>query len=103
MEGKPGSTVTFRTWPNATYINLSAKVGPKMGTAKYEIDPPPLGLPTAVEHNLSRPMEAFTWLGREVLDPTVRYNVTVTNTDANRSFSFGGASYILSTEYEKHC
>lgn len=74
-----------------------------MGTAKYQIDPPPLGLLTAVEHNLSRPVDAFTWLGREILDPTQRYTVTVMNSDPNKSTSFGGASYILSTEYVKSC
>lgn len=98
LSGKPGASLTFKTWPNASYVRISARVGYKGGKITRVIDPVPFGMTPALEYNLSRPIEGIVPICNQHLKPTERYTITITNSDPEKELSFSGASYILASE-----
>lgn len=97
--GEPGANTTFRTWPNASYIQLWVGVGRNAGNASYSIDPPPFGMPAeGFERNLSQPIESWLHLDPVNLDPRERYTVTLKNLDPTKKLHFEGVNYVIATK-----
>lgn len=97
--GDPGATLAFRTWPGASNFLMRAIHGREAGVVKYTIEPRPHeGFPDEVSANLSRPIEGLNYFAQVLLDPTVRYNVTVTNVEPQRKLKFVGAYAWLASE-----
>lgn len=97
--GGPGASIAFRTWPGAASLVMRGLHGREAGEIKYKIVPPPHdAYPAEVTANLSRPIEGVYYFAQVVLDPSVRYNVTITNSDPQRKFKFSNALHYLSSE-----
>lgn len=73
--------------------------GREAGEIKYKIEPSPHdGFPGEITANLARPIEGVNYFAEVVLDPTMRYNVTITNSDPQRKFKYSVVYYYLSSE-----
>lgn len=91
--------MSFRTWPGASTLILRGIHGREAGEIKYKVEPSPHdGFPDEISVNLARPIEGVNSFAEVVLDPAVRYNVTITNSDPQRKFKFSGAFSSLSSE-----
>lgn len=67
----------------------------------YSISPEPLSkdpTPKNVTANLYRPLEGIHTFAVRLLDPRIRYKVTVINTDPERKFKFAGAYGLLGSQ-----
>lgn len=98
LEGGPGASFSFKTWPNTSAMAFSVRLGLDKGKAKCRITPSPYNRSEEVEYNLSRPVEGDAPFGFELLDPKQRYTVEITNSDPEKKLYFNGVSYWLASE-----
>lgn len=90
---KRDSTVSTILPSNSSWVEVDGMVGPGYGVATLVLDPPPPDSPSSLSLSTNSSWLAMDTFLAVPLDPSVRYNLTISTSDA----SAGAGVYLDST------